>query len=69
MGGRMAQSERYVQQEDGSFIRAPRLPDAEGATDAAVELAAELGVNLTEVEGTGRDGRITVADVRAAAEA
>ena len=68
MGGRMAQSERYVQQEDGSFIRAPRLPDDGSATDAAVELAAELGVNIAEVEGTGREGRITVADVRAAAE-
>ena len=66
--GRMAQSERYVEQEDGSFIRSPRLPDEGAATDAATELAAELGVNIAEVDGTGRDGRITVADVRAAAE-
>lgn len=65
--GRMAQSERYVQQQDGSFVRAARLPEAD-ASDAAAELAAELGVELGEVEGTGRDGRITVADVRAAAE-
>lgn len=73
--GRMANSERYVQQEDGSFIRSPVPPELVGAdgeeteaTDAAEELAAELGVDLATVEGTGKDGRVTVADVRAAAE-
>ncbi len=34
-----------------------------GATDAARRQAAELGVDLREVEGTGTDGRITAADV------
>lgn len=42
-------------------------PAATGAldvTDAARELAAEEGVDLYAVEGTGQDGRITVGDVR-----
>ncbi len=34
------------------------------ATDAARREARELGVDLTQVEGTGTDGRITVGDVR-----
>ena len=34
------------------------------ATDAARRKAEELGVDLTQVEGTGADGRITVEDVR-----
>jgi hypothetical protein len=34
------------------------------ATDAARREARDLGVDLTEVEGTGADGRITVGDVR-----
>ncbi len=38
------------------------------ATDAARREARERGVDLTEVEGTGTDGRITVDDVRTRAE-
>ena len=34
------------------------------ATDAARRKAQELGVDLTQVEGTGADGKITVEDVR-----
>jgi polyhydroxyalkanoic acid synthase PhaR subunit len=34
------------------------------ASDAAKRKAAELGVDLSEVEGTGNDGLITVEDVR-----
>ena len=37
------------------------------ATDSAVELAAELGVDLSTVTGSGADGRITKADVEASA--
>jgi 2-oxoglutarate dehydrogenase E2 component (dihydrolipoamide succinyltransferase) len=33
------------------------------ATDSARELAAERGIDLSTVEGTGKDGRITQADV------
>ncbi len=35
------------------------------ATEAAVELAEELGVDLSEVEGSGAEGRITKPDVEA----
>ena len=38
------------------------------ATDAARREAKERGLDLTEVEGTGTDGRITVDDVKKAAE-
>lgn len=38
------------------------------ATDAAALKADELGVDLTTVKGTGKDGRVTVTDVEAAAE-
>lgn len=41
--------------------------NAPEATDAAREKAAEEGVDLSEVEGTGKDGRITLADVEKAA--
>ncbi len=36
------------------------------ATPKAVALAAELGLGLAEIPGTGTDGRVTVADVRSA---
>jgi hypothetical protein len=39
------------------------------ATEAAIRLADELGVDLGLVEGTGSEGRITVNDVREAQEA
>ena len=39
------------------------------ATDAARRQAQELGIDLTEIEGTGTDGRIIVSDVVEAAEA
>jgi pyruvate/2-oxoglutarate dehydrogenase complex dihydrolipoamide acyltransferase (E2) component len=38
------------------------------ATDAARRQAREQGVDLTEIEGTGTDGRITVDDVKMYAE-
>jgi pyruvate/2-oxoglutarate dehydrogenase complex dihydrolipoamide acyltransferase (E2) component len=38
------------------------------ATPAALRAAEELGVDLLQVEGTGSGGRITVKDVRSAAE-
>jgi pyruvate/2-oxoglutarate dehydrogenase complex dihydrolipoamide acyltransferase (E2) component len=37
------------------------------ATEAAQQKAQELGVDLSEIEGTGSEGRITVKDVTGAA--
>lgn len=64
---------RWQQNHDGTWSR--RLAEyistdvEEGikATASAVELAAELGVDLSSVEGTGKDGKITKPDVEAAA--
>ena len=39
------------------------------ATDAARRNARELGIDITEIEGTGSDGRVTVDDVKNFAEA
>jgi pyruvate/2-oxoglutarate dehydrogenase complex dihydrolipoamide acyltransferase (E2) component len=56
---------------DGAFEPIP--PDAEeagpDATPEAVEKAAELGVDLSQVTGTGENGRIKVGDVEKAHEA
>src|ERR671921_2041966 len=38
------------------------------ATHAAVQKAEELGINLSEIEGSGPDGSITIRDVRSAAQ-
>ena len=37
-------------------------------TGAAAELAADLGVDLSQIEGTGKGGRITKADVEKASD-
>jgi pyruvate/2-oxoglutarate dehydrogenase complex dihydrolipoamide acyltransferase (E2) component len=47
--------------------RRERKAEEVNATPAAVDLAKELDVDLDDVEGTGADDRITVADVRKAA--
>jgi e3 binding domain len=49
--------------------RRERRAEKHHATEAAMRAAEELDVDLDEVEGTGADGRITVGDVRKAAEA
>lgn len=60
---------RWVQNEDGSYSRRITVESAEvDATEGAEDLAAELGIDLATVEGTGKDGRITKGDVEAAAE-
>jgi len=43
--------------------------DGIDVTDAAAELADEHGLELAEIEGTGKDGRILKSDVEAAASA
>jgi pyruvate/2-oxoglutarate dehydrogenase complex dihydrolipoamide acyltransferase (E2) component len=39
------------------------------ATDAAADLAKKEGINLSDVKGSGEDGRITIGDVRDAVKA
>jgi pyruvate/2-oxoglutarate dehydrogenase complex dihydrolipoamide acyltransferase (E2) component len=41
--------------------------EAPEATEAALAKAQELSVSITSVEGSGKDGRITVSDVEKAA--
>jgi pyruvate/2-oxoglutarate dehydrogenase complex dihydrolipoamide acyltransferase (E2) component len=48
--------------------REQRRAQRHHATETAVRLADELGIDLAKVEGTGSDGRITVKDVRRAQE-
>ena len=48
--------------------RRQRRAEKLNATEAALNLAEELDVDIDEVEGTGADGRITVKDVRDAQE-
>lgn len=43
-----------------------RQADKHGATDAAVRMSKELKLDLSEIRGSGADGRITVRDVRSA---
>jgi 2-oxoacid dehydrogenase-like protein with E3 subunit-binding domain len=49
--------------------REQRRAEKHHATEAAIRLADELGIDLTRVRGTGSEGRITVNDVREAQEA
>jgi len=49
--------------------REQRRAEKYQATEAAVRVADELGIDLAELNGTGSEGRITVRDVREAQEA
>jgi hypothetical protein len=49
--------------------REQRRAEKYNATEAAVRMADELGIDLAEVEGSGISGRITLRDVREAQEA
>jgi hypothetical protein len=49
--------------------REQRRAEKHHATRTAARVASELGIDLTRLEGTGIDGRITVKDVRQAQEA
>ena len=48
--------------------RRQKRAEKHNATEAALRQAHEAGIDLDEVEGSGADGRITVADVRDAAK-
>ena len=49
--------------------REQRRAHKHNATDAAIRIADEFGIDLADVEGTGSDGRVTVKDVRGAVKA
>jgi hypothetical protein len=49
--------------------RAQRRKQKYHATEAAIRIADELGIDLADLEGTGSEGRITVKDVREAVKA
>jgi len=49
--------------------RQQRRAEKYQATEAAIRMADDLGIDLEQVEGTGSEGRITVNDVRQAQEA
>jgi hypothetical protein len=46
--------------------REQKRADKHGATDAALRVADELGIDLADIHGSGSEGRITVKDVRQA---
>lgn len=47
---------------------APSAAEEVDATNAAIDLADEHDIDLTTVEGTGKDGRIVLSDVEALVE-
>lgn len=51
--------------EEANIPSEAKSSDSADATDGARELAAERGIDLSEVKGSGKDGRITQADVEA----
>ncbi len=65
-GASQAETAQDSREEEGGTSQAPRANGEVRATDAARRKAEELDVDLTEVEGTGAGGQITVDDVRRA---
>lgn len=58
------QNQTVTVPDNANFVGESQDSDTEeNATDGAVELAVENDVDLDEVQGTGRDGRVTKADV------
>lgn len=53
---------------DNGILIPEATPPAIKATEAAENKAAELGIDLSAVTGTGSDERITVEDVEAASQ-
>lgn len=64
---------RWTQADDGSWTRKRGgVVETTGynpnATAGALEAAEELGVDINTISGSGKDGKITKADVEAAAD-
>jgi pyruvate/2-oxoglutarate dehydrogenase complex dihydrolipoamide acyltransferase (E2) component len=60
----ITEEETVEEQTESSETLVEDVPDA---TDAARQRAEQLGVDLSEIEGSGAGGRITVKDVTNAA--
>jgi pyruvate/2-oxoglutarate dehydrogenase complex dihydrolipoamide acyltransferase (E2) component len=79
-GGQAEVTTYYDRLQDGEFLPGNSDAQAEAtpaqaeddddveATKAAQAKADELGVDLASVKGSGKDGRVTVSDVEAAAD-
>lgn len=61
-----AKPSRTEQQPKVAEAEAAPKPVPVSATDTARELAAEAGIELASIEGTGKDGRILKSDVQKA---
>lgn len=55
-------------EETEAIVEAEAEENEVNATDGAIEAAEELGIDISTVVGTGHAGRVTKADVEAAAE-
>jgi pyruvate dehydrogenase E2 component (dihydrolipoamide acetyltransferase) len=62
--GLLVQEDIWSTSPDGP-VEAPEVP---APSKSARELAEQLNVDLGQIEGSGKDGRIVVADVKAAAQ-
>lgn len=61
-----AQGVHYCPEHRPTVIESTETPPPTAtisATEAALKLAEEYGIDLSQVTGTGQDGRITKADV------
>jgi pyruvate/2-oxoglutarate dehydrogenase complex dihydrolipoamide acyltransferase (E2) component len=61
-------SEQYEYESETSEEESETSEEEPDATDAAMQKAEQLGVDLSEIEGSGAGGRITVKDVISAAK-
>lgn len=64
-----AASRSRSEEDGGQPLPAAPAGESANATRAALNKAEELGVDLSQIEGTGSGGRITVRDVQGAAGA
>lgn len=67
-GLRVKEGDSYRVYRSQEEYDAAQKEDEVNATPDAIELAKENGVDLSTVEGSGKDGRILKSDVQAAIE-